>query len=148
MGSSGIVVVVHHEDVFVPLQWIQDPPRSRQDLCPLGLEGLPVHLEPQCRSFRTKKNPRKVDWTVVYRRMHKKGQVEDSKRSAVARSPRPRVPSLVCPPSSCLPSATSLMMPVVPLVTLPRRTSRRRRRPPSRPRRTRSLGSRASRLRP
>ena len=41
--------------------------------------------------FKNKKNPRKIDWTTVYRRMHKKGLVEDTKRKRqrkVAKAPR------------------------------------------------------------
>lgn len=38
-------------------------------------------ISKKCTSyFHMKRNPRKINWTVVYRRVHKKGAVEDVKR--------------------------------------------------------------------
>lgn len=71
--------------------WIQDLPRYGQAVCPQRQQSeykdlIPPAIDTQVfrfvnskseSLFQQRKNPRKIAWTVVYRRMHKKGITEE-----------------------------------------------------------------------
>lgn len=40
-----------------------------------------IFLSAKCeKNFKMKRNPRKINWTVLYRRKHKKGLLEEEKK--------------------------------------------------------------------
>jgi large subunit ribosomal protein L24e len=44
-------------------------------------------LNAKCeKAHRAKRNPRKVNWTVLYRRKHKKGQTEETSKKRTRRT--------------------------------------------------------------
>ncbi|KAF4026010.1 hypothetical protein G4228_018109 [Cervus hanglu yarkandensis] len=87
----------------VQFQRVQDLPRTREALRPNRREGerprglnvpctfkeRPVFqfLNAKCESaFLSKRNPRQINWTVLYRRKHKKGQSEEIQKKRTRRA--------------------------------------------------------------
>ncbi|XP_045858058.1 60S ribosomal protein L24 isoform X1 [Meles meles] len=96
-----------YEGRAVQFQWVQDLPRTWQALCQDRREGerprrsnaacalkrrdrsnsVFQFLNAKCESaFLSKRNPRQINWTVLYRRKHKKGQSEEIQKKRTRRA--------------------------------------------------------------
>merc|ERR1712235_55969 len=64
---------VKYASRIVLLFRLENPPRPRYDFCHQRWKATPIVELQVCRSLPRQKNPRKLRWTILYRRKHKKG---------------------------------------------------------------------------